>query len=74
MYYPKSPTDKQIAYADAIAEALKIDFPQSSKDFTRAKYRAFIAAHVEEFKEHNRQTKPEDWDEDEMDWFPMLNG
>ena len=51
MYCPKSPTDKQIAYAEAIADVLNLDFPQSSRDFTRAKYRAFIAAHVAEFHE-----------------------
>lgn len=72
MYCPKSPTDKQIAYADAIAKTLNIDFPQSSRDFTRAKYRAFISAHVDEYKEHVYLEYPSD--DDEMLWFQMLNG
>lgn len=68
----KSPTDRQIAYADVIAKTLNIDFPQSSRDFTRAKYKAFISAHVEEYKE---QIHFDDLsDEDDMAWFPMLNG
>lgn len=72
MYYPKSPTDKQIAYADAIARTLNIDFPQSSRDFTRAKYGVFISAHVDEYKE---QIRCDDLsDDDEMAWFQMLNG
>ena len=72
MYYPKTPTDKQIAYADAIANTLNIDFPQSSRDFTRAKYRAFISAHVDEYKEQVYYDDPAY--EDEMSWFQMLNG
>ena len=72
MYYPKTPTNKQIAYADKIAKALNMEFPQSSKDFTRAKYRAFISAHVDEYKE---QTYREDLSDDsEMMWFSVLNG
>ena len=72
MYCPKSPTDKQIAYADVIAKTLNIDSPQSSRDFTRAKYRAFISAHVDEYKEH---VYLEDLlEDDEMLWFQMLNG
>ena len=46
----KTPTEKQIAFADAIASALGLDFPQSSKDFTRAKYWAFIQQNVEEYR------------------------
>lgn len=72
MYCPKSPTDKQIAYADAIAKTLNIDFPQSSRDFTRVKYRAFISAHVDEYKEQIQGDDPAY--EDEMAWFQMLNG
>ena len=30
----KTPSDKQIYFAKQIADALYIDFPQSSKDFT----------------------------------------
>ena len=72
MYNPKSPTDKQIVYADAIARTLNIDFPQSSRDFTRSRYRAFISAHVGEYKELRRWDDPAD--EDEVSWFQMLNG
>ena len=72
MYYPKAPTDKQIAYVDAIAKTLGIDFPQSSRDFTRAKYRAFISAHVDEYKEQRYLDDPVY--DDEMAWFQMLNG
>lgn len=70
MFSSKTPTDKQIAYVDAIAHALNIDFPQSSRDFTRAKYRAFISAHIDEYKE---QICYDDILDDEMHWFQMLN-
>lgn len=66
-----SPTEKQIKFADIIARDLGIDFPQSSKDFTKRTYRAFIKIHYNEWKDHF------DWscfDDDEMMWFQMLNG
>lgn len=66
-----SPTEKQIKFADAIARDLGIDFPQSSKEFTKRTYRVFIKTYYNEWKDHFDWSS---WDEDEMDWFQMLNG
>lgn len=66
-----SPTEKQIKFAEDIATALGIDFPQSSKEFTKRIYGAFIKTHYDEWKDGF------DWscyDDDEMMWFQMLNG
>ena len=71
--YPKSPTEKQIAFVNAIAEYLNIDFPLSSKDFTRVKYSRFISEHIDEYYQQILSDDPSNGD-DEMDWFPMLNG
>lgn len=66
-----SHTDKQIDFVEAITEVLRIDFPQSSKEFTKQIYFEFIKEHYDEFKD---RTEWYSWDEDEMDWFQMLNG
>lgn len=66
-----SPTEKQIEFAEVIATELGIDFPQSSKEFTRQIYWGFIKEHYDELKD---KTEWQSWDEDEMDWFQMLNG
>ncbi len=66
-----SPTEKQIKFAEAIADVLGIDFPQSSKEFTKQVYCEFIKEHHDELKD---KTDWQSWDEDEMDWFQMLNG
>lgn len=70
----KSPTEKQIRLADAIADALGIDFPQSSRDFTRHVYWQFINDHIEDAKMHWRDDGEyiDMWDE-EMAWFNPLN-
>lgn len=65
------PTEKQIEFAELIAKELGIDFPQSSKDFTKQIYCEFIKEYYDEFKD---KTDWQSWDEDEMDWFQMLNG
>lgn len=41
-YYKQSPTKKQADLVDEIAKTLKIDFPQSSLDYTRGCYGNFI--------------------------------
>ena len=46
-----SPTEKQIAYAEAIANVLGIDFPTSSKDFTKYTYSKFISKYKSAFDE-----------------------
>ena len=46
----KSPTEKQIRLAEQISAILDIDFPSSSKDFTRHIYYHFIKNNIEEFK------------------------
>lgn len=67
----KSPTEKQIRLVEAISDVLEIDFPTSSKEFTKKIYCKFIKEHYDEFKD---KTEWYSWDEDEMDWFQMLNG
>ena len=68
-----SPTDKQIDFVEVIAEALGIDFPQSSKEFTKQIYCEFIKEHYDEFMQIIYDV--EDFNsEDEMAWFQMLNG
>lgn len=47
----KSPTEKQIEYAEAIAKELEIDFPTCSKDFTRSNYFKFISKYKSAFDE-----------------------
>jgi hypothetical protein len=66
-----SPTEKQIAFVDIITRDLGIDFPQSSREFTKGTYRMFIKEHYNEWKDYFDWSS---WDEDEMDWFQMLNG
>lgn len=66
-----SPTEKQIKFAEAIATELGIDFPQSSKEFTKRVYFEFIKEYCDQFKD---KAEWQSWDEDEMDWFQMLNG
>lgn len=68
-----SPTEKQIEFAEAIARVLEVDFPQSSKQFTKQTYCEFIKSYYDEFRMvidgiNNFNT------EDEMAWFQMLNG
>ena len=66
-----SPTEKQIDFVEAITEVLGIDFPQSSKEFTKRTYCHFIDNHYIEFK---RVMDDYSYDDDEMLWFQMLNG
>lgn len=68
-----APTEKQIKFAEDIAKMLGIEFPTSSKEFTKSVYRNFIAAHYDEFM--GIMDDAEDFNsEDEMSWFQMLNG
>ena len=66
-----SPTEKQIKFVEIITDELGIDFPQSSQEFTKQIYCEFIKEHYDAFKDKTDWTS---WDEDEMDWFQMLNG
>ena len=66
-----SPTDKQVKLVEAITDVLGIDFPQSSQEFTKQIYFEFIKEHYDKFKDSTEWCS---WDEDEMDWFQMLNG
>ena len=68
-----SPTDKQIEFADSIAEVLGIDFPQSSKDFNKFVYYKFIKDHYDDYMQFVDDVNDFNW-EDEMSWFQMLNG
>ena len=68
-----SPTEKQIELAEDIAAVLRIDFPTSSKEFTKRTYYKFINAYYEEFKRIVDDANDFN-SEDEMAWFQMLNG
>lgn len=70
--YNRSPSEKQIMLAGAIANTLNIDFPLCSDHFTAAAYWEFIHDHIDEAKSY--------WDcdlgdglDDEMMWFSPLN-
>ena len=47
----KSPSTKQIEFADEIAYVLGIDFPRGDYDFTAQAYWEFIQANIREYKE-----------------------
>lgn len=47
----KSPSEKQIKFADEIAKTLNIDFPRGSFDFNTYSYWNFINNHIKEYKE-----------------------
>ena len=42
----KSPSKKQIKFANAIAERLNLDFPKSDADFTAKRYFDFISENI----------------------------
>lgn len=46
-----SPTEKQIAYVEAITKELGIEFPTCSKDFTKSTYSKFISKYKGAFDE-----------------------
>ena len=68
-----SPTEKQIEFVEAITEVLGIDFPQSSKEFTKQIYSEFIKAYYDDFMRAVDDINDFN-SEDEMAWFQMLNG
>ncbi len=68
----KSPSDKQIKLAAAIADTLGIDFPMSSEEFTSAIYWRFINNHIQEAKEYWNENESDEFMYD-MDWFSPLN-
>lgn len=68
-----SPTEKQIDFVEEITNVLGIDFPQSSKDFTKQIYYEFIKEHYDEFIQVVDDYEDFNSD-DEMAWFQMLNG
>ena len=56
----KSPTQKQIEYAEVIAKELEIDFPTCSKDFTRSNYFKFISKYRNQYLEAKNDVIEED--------------
>ena len=46
----KSPSQKQIKFANEIASTLNLDSPKESLDFTAQAYWIFISEHIEEYK------------------------
>ena len=63
-----TPTDKQIKFADKIADALKLDFPTGSPDFNKEAYWKFINNHIDEYLDLFSDTFYDDYD-DEMAWY-----
>ena len=45
----KSPSKKQIKFANAIAERLNLDFPKSDADFTAKRYFDFISENIKNY-------------------------
>lgn len=68
-----SPTEKQIALVEAMTEILEIDFPQSSKEFTKQTYYEFIKEYYEKYRQVINDVNDFNT-EDELSWFQMLNG
>ena len=68
-----SPTEKQIELVEAITDALGIDFPTSSKEFTKQIYCEFIKEYYDEFMLVVDDVEDFNSD-DELAWFQMLNG
>lgn len=66
----KSPSEKQIKFADEIASKLNLDFPRGSYDFTAQRYYYFISQHIEEYKKISSKncTFPFLEDEDDIFW------
>lgn len=66
-YYAPLPTEKQIEFADVIADVLEIDFPTCSAEFTKWAYQQFISNHIHEYKAIAYSDDPAD--DDEMAWW-----
>ena len=47
----KAPTEKQIQLVDNMTRILGIDFPASSKEFTKQSYCLWIKVHIEDYKD-----------------------
>ena len=47
----KAPTEKQIALVENMTHILGIDFPASSKEFTKRAYCRWIQAHMDDYRE-----------------------
>ena len=48
----RTPTEKQIRLVEAMTKVLDIDFPTSSKEFTRDTFHFWIAAHIDEYHDY----------------------
>lgn len=71
----KSPTDRQIAFAERIADVLDIDFPAGSPDFTQWTYYQFINAYIDEYKYVCAERAIDEYAEDDMAWWdPFAEG
>ena len=51
-----TPTTKQIAFVNKITQALDIEFPWTSKQYTKKAYSNFISANINNYKDHIRDT------------------
>ena len=67
----RSPSEKQIKFVEEICQALNIDFPTCSKEFTAQTYYYFIADHINEYQQI-RYADPS-YGDDEMDWFSPID-
>lgn len=52
-----SPTQKQINLVETITDCLKIDFPNSSRDFTKWSYAKFINIYLPKLKEWQQEMR-----------------
>ncbi len=64
----KSPSEKQIKFADKIATALDLDFPRGDYDFNAQSYYNFIAKNIKEYQEKCVNYIPILEDSDDVFW------
>lgn len=58
----RTPSKAQADFADEIAFALKLDFPQSARDFTVQSYYYFISNHIKDYE--TMMGDDPNWDDD----------
>ena len=69
-----APTEKQIAFAETIANALGIDFPTCSAEYTKLGYQQFISYYYNQWRECISEDS-DYYDDDEMAWWdPFAEG
>lgn len=64
-----APTDKQIKLVEQITSCLRIDFPQSSKDYTKYYYAKFIGDYLPDLKQWQKEARDANHDEEYYSWM-----